>query len=144
MDLHNDNNVTLLPKTIASNEVNGINTNDHNSCGTISPISDKHALSLQSSTTSIPSRRLSSRHVIKHKGTLSINERCMQLVSKALTKEKRLRRDIETCSQDQSFGQRQIYNMQLKVQECQNIIGTATQLIRMIGDTYRSTAQNIR
>lgn len=144
MDLHNDNNVTLLPKTIASNEVNGINTNDQNSCSTISPISDKHALSLQSSTTSIPSRRLSSRHVIKHKGTLSINERCMQLVSKALTKEKRLRRDIEMCSQDQSFDQRQIYNMQLKVQECQNIIGTATQLIRMIGDTYRSTAQNIR
>ena len=68
----------------------------------------------------------------------------MQLVSKALTKEKRLRRDIEMCSQDQSFDQRQIYNMQLKVQECQNIIGTATQLIRMIGDTYRSTAQNIR
>ena len=68
----------------------------------------------------------------------------MQLVTKALIKEKRLRQDIERSSQEQSFDQRQIYSMQLKVQECQNIIGTATQLIRMIGDAYRSTAQNIR
>lgn len=90
------------------------------------------------------SRQLSSRRVTRQKNVLSINERCMQLVSKALIKERQLRHDIETSAHDQSSNQQHIYSMQLKVQECQNIIGTATQLIRMIGDAFRETAHNIR
>ena len=144
MELQNDNSIKLSPTTTIPYVASNLNINDQHQSNTINQIRNVQSLPSQSLTTSIPSRHLSSRIAIKSRNSLSINERCMQLVTKALIKEKRLRQDIEQSSQDQSFDQRQIYSMQLKVQECQNIIGTTTQLIRMIGDTYRSTAQNIR
>ena len=144
MDLQNDNSIKFSPTTTIPYVANDLNTNEQHQSNTINQVRNVQSLPSQSLTTSIPSRQLSSRIASKSRNSLSINERCMQLVTKALIKEKRLRQDIEQSSQDQSFDQRQIYSMQLKVQECQNIIGTATQLIRMIGDAYRSTAQNIR
>lgn len=142
MDLQNNvNGIDSANKTSFQNSNNvDIDTQCKNT------IINKNSSKLKPSplSISIPSRQLSSRRVTRQKNVLSINEQCMQLVSKALIKERQLRHDIETGAHSQSFNQQHIYSMQLKVQECQNIIGTATQLIRMIGDAFRETAHNIR
>lgn len=66
------------------------------------------------------------------------------LASCVATCEKNLNSAIKRLEQEDDIGQEQLLALQAKIQSWGNLTSTATGLLRAVGDSLKSTTQNIR